>query len=66
VVDTDAFDDIPSDEPGTIIRPGDAVLHKRFGRGIVQSVDFSGAPSVVARFPGYGIRRVLAEYVTPG
>jgi DNA helicase-2/ATP-dependent DNA helicase PcrA len=47
------------------LRPGSHVRHVRFGRGIVQSVDGGIKPSVVARFPGYGEKRILVEYLEP-
>ena len=63
VVDRDAFDDIPPDMDGVVLRPGDRVRHRRFGQGIVESVETGGTPTVVARFPGVGSKRILAEYL---
>ncbi len=63
IVDRDAFDDIPPDGEGVILRPGDRVNHRRFGRGIVESVEPGAAPTVVARFPGVGTKRIKAEYL---
>jgi DNA helicase II / ATP-dependent DNA helicase PcrA len=63
IVDSDAFDDVGSDE-GSGVRPGDRVRHARFGRGIVESVEQSGSePTIVARFPGYGTRRIRAGFL---
>lgn len=62
-VEYDAIDPLPSDEPGVVLRPGDTVRHRRFGAGVVQSVDCGVAPSVTAKFPGFGVRKVLAEYL---
>ncbi len=63
IVDHDAFDDIPSDEPGRVVHPGDPVFHKRFGEGVVERVEAGVKPTVVARFPGFGTRRILAQFL---
>jgi len=63
VVDTDAFDDIPPHEPGRVVHPGDPVFHKRFGDGVVERVKVGVKPTVVARFPGFGTRRILAQFL---
>ncbi len=63
LVDHDAFDDIPSDEPGRVVHPGDPVFHKRFGQGVVERVETGVKPTVVARFPGFGTRRILAQFL---
>lgn len=65
-VDREISDHSASDEPGTVVRPGDYVLHKRFGKGVVERVELGVAPSIVARFPGFGVRKVLAQYLSPG
>ncbi len=62
VVDTDAFDDLPADS-SVRMRPGDRVFHRRFGRGVVERVEHGVAPAVVARFPGFGSKKILAEYL---
>lgn len=67
----DAIDEIPDDDyhqpsydqEGIVIVPGQRVLHKKFGRGIVERVETGGQPTVVARFPGYGPKRIIAEYL---
>ena len=64
MVDYDAFDDIPPDQ-GVEIRKGSKVMHKRFGKGIVESVENDGNVTVVARFRGFGTRKVLAQYLSP-
>jgi DNA helicase-2/ATP-dependent DNA helicase PcrA len=65
VVDREAFDDVPQDGHGedVIVRPGDRVRHAKFGRGVVERVEAGAAPSVVARFPGYGSKRILAQFL---
>lgn len=65
VIDREAFDDI-ADADSPRIRPGDRVRHKQFGRGVVERVEHDGSVTVVARFPGYGSRRVRAEWLEPG
>ena len=79
VVDREAFDDldpaetaaVPSPPPapkrprtGTPrhVRPGDPVYHRRFGRGTVEQVE-PGSGSVLALFPGFGMRRILKQYL---
>ncbi|MFO0567376.1 MAG: UvrD-helicase domain-containing protein [Polyangiaceae bacterium] len=64
VVDREAFDDVGDDAPR--IRPGDRVRHKQFGRGVVERVEHDGAVTIVARFPGFGTRRLRAEYLELG
>ena len=67
VVDREAFDDVAqSDEDSPNIRPGDRVRHKQFGRGVVERVEHDGSVTVVARFPGFGSRRVRAEWLELG
>ena len=60
------FDDVRSDEGGLRLRPGDRVSHKRFGRGIVEQVEPGENPKVTARFPRFGTKQILAEYLQPG
>lgn len=61
-VDKDAFNDLPEDEAAP--QAGDLVQHKRFGEGVVESVDFGAEPTIVARFPGWGVKRVRARFLT--
>jgi ATP-dependent DNA helicase UvrD/PcrA len=68
VVDYSAFDDVPartSREPvrasGGLAR-GTRVFHRRFGAGIVEQSE--GPDKVVARFKGFGPKKVLLEYLT--
>lgn len=65
-IDYDAFSDdsFSEDSAQRKIRRGSRVVHKRFGRGIVERVEpGDAAPQVVARFPGFGSRKVLASYL---
>jgi DNA helicase-2/ATP-dependent DNA helicase PcrA len=64
IVDYDAFDDAPGSEPGVVVRPGSQVFHKRFGKGIVRSVEAGAPPVVVAHFPGFGSRKVRADFLS--
>jgi DNA helicase-2/ATP-dependent DNA helicase PcrA len=65
VVDRQMFDDVAHEADERGLRPGDRVYHQRFGQGTVEEVDVRAA-SVVARFPGYGQKRILAQYLTRG
>ncbi len=71
-IDRDAFDDLPADEfdqdsyddrEPVIVRPGQKVRHKKFGQGVVERVETGAKPTVVARFPGYGPKRIVAEFL---
>jgi DNA helicase-2/ATP-dependent DNA helicase PcrA len=62
VVDREAFDDLADESSGREIRPGHRVFHRRFGQGTIEEVE-PGATSVVARFPGYGTRRILTQFL---
>ncbi len=65
VIDHDVFDDVPADDEDgeVVVRPGDRVRHSKFGRGVVERVEAGAAPSVVARFPGHGTKRILAQFL---
>jgi DNA helicase-2/ATP-dependent DNA helicase PcrA len=66
VVDRDAFDDLGSDD-GSSPRAGDRVKHVRFGVGVIESIEDGGREStIVARFPGYGTRRIKAGFLEFG
>jgi DNA helicase-2/ATP-dependent DNA helicase PcrA len=52
-------------EEGQALQPGSHVRHVRFGEGVVQSVEGGIKPSVVARFPGFGEKRILVEFLEP-
>jgi DNA helicase-2/ATP-dependent DNA helicase PcrA len=44
------------------LRRGMRVFHRRFGSGIVEQCE--GSDKVVARFKGFGPKKVLLEYLT--
>jgi DNA helicase-2/ATP-dependent DNA helicase PcrA len=64
-VDNEFFDDAPTDndEP---IRRGSRVFHERFGEGEVLNVVASADPMIVAFFPGWGEKKVLARFLRRG
>lgn len=71
-VDREAFDDVApehfdeaayDDREPVVVLPGQRVNHKKFGRGVVERVEPGDKPTVVARFSGYGPKRILAEYL---
>ncbi len=73
VVDYSAFSDTPPEQrvpgrrPATAVAAaglarGTRVYHRRFGTGIVEQSD--GPDKVVARFKGFGPKKVLLEYLT--
>jgi DNA helicase-2/ATP-dependent DNA helicase PcrA len=64
VVDYDAFDDVGAEEPAFSVRPGARVFHKRFGKGVVKTVEAGTPPTIVAHFPGFGARKVRADYLS--
>ncbi|HKY39562.1 MAG TPA: UvrD-helicase domain-containing protein [Polyangiaceae bacterium] len=64
VVERDQYSQ-DADEEVQALRPGSHVRHVRFGEGVVQSVEGGMKPSVVARFPGFGEKRVLVEFLEP-
>ena len=59
-VDRGFFDDTPG------LTVGSKVLHQRFGAGVVRRVEGASEPAVVAFFPGWGEKKVLARCLTPG
>ena len=71
-VDYSAFGDLPPEggaragqtsfESGTSLARGTRVFHRRFGSGIVEGCD--GPDKVIARFKGFGPKKVLLEYLT--
>jgi DNA helicase-2/ATP-dependent DNA helicase PcrA len=71
IVDYEAFDDLAhedlADDAGhdsqQAPRMGDKVFHKRYGRGVVERVEFGEPVKITARFPGFGSRKVLAQYL---
>ena len=51
---------------GVALRRGMNVLHEKFGRGEVLNVVSVGEPAVVAFFPGWGEKKVLARFLKLG
>ncbi len=62
-VDHDFFDDRADDGTGGALRRGTRVTHNRFGEGQVVSVANVGEPAVVAFFPGWGEKKILARFL---
>jgi hypothetical protein len=63
MVDYEAFDDVAEhNQP----RPGDRVFHRRFGAGVVRSIEDGAPPTIVAHFPGFGAKRIRADYLSFG
>jgi len=60
--DVDALPNYEDGE-GIVVRPGQRVTHKKFGRGTVVSLEPGIEPRVVARFPGHGPKLILAKYL---
>jgi hypothetical protein len=48
---------------GIQVRPGSVVRHAQFGEGIVERVEFGNAPTVVAKFKDFGVRRIHAKFL---
>ena len=48
--------------PAGALKRGTRVYHRRFGNGIVEECE--GPDKVVARFKGFGSKKVLLEYLT--
>jgi DNA helicase-2/ATP-dependent DNA helicase PcrA len=51
---------------GVALQRGMTVLHEKFGRGEVLKVVSVGEPAVVAFFPGWGEKKVLARFLKLG
>jgi DNA helicase-2/ATP-dependent DNA helicase PcrA len=63
-VDHDFFDDAPDDGGSEVpLRRGSRVLHKQFGEGEVRAIENIGEPRVVAYFPGWGEKKILARFL---
>jgi hypothetical protein len=65
-------DEIPPDDfyqpsydegEAVVVRPGQRVRHKKFGKGVVERVEAGSPPMVVARFPGYGPKKIVAQFL---
>jgi DNA helicase II / ATP-dependent DNA helicase PcrA len=64
-VDHEFFDDRSDDVTDLRLRRGARVRHDRFGEGQVVSVVSVGEPAVVAFFPGWGEKKILARFLKP-
>ena len=66
-VERDAHADPPAvdDASGTELSRGARGRHARFGVGEVRRVESAGEPLVVAFFPGWGEKKILARFLTP-
>ena len=53
-------------QDGVELRRGSKVVHERFGRGEVMKLVNAGEPAVVAFFPGWGEKKVLARFLKLG
>jgi DNA helicase-2/ATP-dependent DNA helicase PcrA len=62
-VDPDFFDDRVNDVNEMSLRRGSRVAHQRFGEGRVTRVVSVGEPAVVAVFPGWGEKKILARFL---
>jgi DNA helicase-2/ATP-dependent DNA helicase PcrA len=62
-VDPDFFDDRASDVSDMSFRRGTRVAHQRFGEGKVTRVISVGEPAVIAIFPGWGEKKILARFL---
>ena len=62
-VDHEFFDDRPGEENELPMRRGARVRHDRFGEGQVLRIDRAGEPAVVAFFPGWGEKKILARFL---
>ncbi|MDP9001362.1 MAG: UvrD-helicase domain-containing protein [Myxococcota bacterium] len=62
-VDHDFFDDRPADVTALPLTRGARVKHDRFGEGKVLDIVSVGEPAVVAFFPGWGQKKILARFL---
>ena len=60
------YDEASGAAEGVTLRRGSKVVHERFGRGEVMKVVEMGEPAVVAFFPGWGEKKVLARFLKLG
>jgi DNA helicase II / ATP-dependent DNA helicase PcrA len=64
-IDHEFFDDHAAEVSAMKMRRGARVRHERFGEGQVVSVVSVGEPAVVAFFPGWGEKKILARFLKP-
>jgi DNA helicase-2/ATP-dependent DNA helicase PcrA len=63
-VDREAFDDVSQDQgSGAELHRGARVRHARFGEGEVRRVEQANELMVVAFFPGWGEKKILARFL---
>ncbi|HEY6460750.1 MAG TPA: 3'-5' exonuclease, partial [Polyangiaceae bacterium] len=62
-VDHEFFDDRSDDVTDMKLRRGARVKHDRFGEGQVVRIVSVGEPAVVAFFPGWGEKKILARFL---
>jgi DNA helicase-2/ATP-dependent DNA helicase PcrA len=65
-VDREAFDDVApraGREDIAELRRGSLVRHARFGEGEVRRIEQASEPIVVAFFPGWGEKKILARFL---
>jgi hypothetical protein len=59
----DALDPVYEDQEPIEVRPGQRVRHKKFGQGVIERLEPGAEPRVLARFPGYGPKLLLARFL---
>jgi DNA helicase-2/ATP-dependent DNA helicase PcrA len=59
IVERDEYSDAGEEQ----IRPGTAVMHEKFGRGIVEAIEPGSSPIIVTRFKSVGQKRIKAEFL---
>jgi DNA helicase II / ATP-dependent DNA helicase PcrA len=64
-VDHEFFDDQTDHVTDVPLRRGARVRHERFGDGEVLKIVSVGEPAVVAFFPGWGEKKILARFLKP-
>ena len=63
-VDPEFFSDAPDDGDAEVpLGRGSRVVHSRFGEGEVRRLENLGEPAVVAFFPGWGEKKILARFL---
>jgi DNA helicase-2/ATP-dependent DNA helicase PcrA len=63
-VDPTGFDDVAADDSSAAgLKRGTRVRHARFGEGEVRRVERSTELMVVAFFPGWGEKKILARFL---
>jgi DNA helicase-2/ATP-dependent DNA helicase PcrA len=62
-VDREFFSDDGGEAGEGALRRGSRVVHSRFGEGEVRRVEAAAEPTVVAFFPGWGEKKILARFL---